>query len=229
MTIPVFLLIGAPELTVAFASALEATGAVVRQFGAIDSVDPVALALRVSALDRFDAVVLLPGWRGFGAFVDSTDADWDAALSGNFTRTVYVAQAAARRLVADGQGGNLIFVTSHLAMMPFTGAVTLGTTLAMVHAIARMAAVDLGPHGITSNVIAPGWTDDETYAGLAPDVRAHILAGTPVGRPTTVDEVAALMWFLASDAGRSITGAILPVDGGYTLTRSGGRGIFEPG
>ena len=114
-------------------------------------------------------------------------------------------------------------------MMPFTGTVTLGTTLAMVHAIARMAAVDLGPHGITSNVIAPGWIDVDTYTGLAPDVQAHILTGTPSGRPTTVDEVAALMWFLASDAGRSITGAILPVDGGYTLTRSGGRGIFEPG
>ncbi|HYO87526.1 MAG TPA: SDR family oxidoreductase, partial [Candidatus Limnocylindrales bacterium] len=119
-------------------------------------------------------------------------------------------------------------VTSALALMPFAGASALGTTLAAVHAIARMAAVDFAQHGITANVVAPGWLAGAEFEALPEATQAHIRAGIPLARPGSMDEVAGVVRFLASAAGGYITGAVLPADGGYTLTRSDGRTLLRP-
>jgi NAD(P)-dependent dehydrogenase (short-subunit alcohol dehydrogenase family) len=197
-------------------------------FTTLDPNDPDRLGPQVAALEPFDAAVFLPGWRAFGPFLETSAADWDAAIEQNFTRTVWAAQAVARRLIAEGRGGRLIFVTSVLATMPFGRAVAQETTLAAVHAIARMAAVELGPHGITSNVVAPGWMADETFEALPARAQAHVTAGIPLARAADPAEIAAVIAFLASDAARYLTGVILPADGGYTLTPAAGRGLFQP-
>lgn len=235
-----FLLAGGLDLTAqALGEALAADGAVVRYAGIPDEMvdatftpldlsDPLALAGQVAALEAFDAAVLLPGWRKFGPFLAMSAADWEAAIERNFARAVYAAQALARRLIADGRGGQLIFVTSALAAQPFNGAIGLGTTLAAVEGIARMAAVDLAPYGITVNVLAPGWLREEAFDGLPEAVQAHIRAGIPLARPAEPTEIAGVIHFLTSDAGRYVTGAIIPVDGGYSLTPASGRNLFDP-
>jgi NAD(P)-dependent dehydrogenase (short-subunit alcohol dehydrogenase family) len=237
-----FLLIGGlDDTTAALGAALEAAGATVQYAGAADGAvlfsapfatvtldDPDALAGEIAALDGFDTAVFLAGWRKFARFMDMSADDWDAAIMGNFERTTLAAQACARRLVAQGQGGRLIFITSMTALMPFAEATAVGTTLAAVHAIARMAGVDLAPHGITANVVAPGWLAGDAFDALPAETQAHIRAGIPLARTGSADELAEVVRFLASAQGGYINGAILPMDGGYTLTRSPGRTLLAP-
>ncbi len=237
-----YLLIGGlDETAAALGAALSEHGAQVQYAGDADGVnlfdapfatvtldDPEALAREIAALDLFDTAVFLPGWRGFTPFMDMSAADWDAAIARNFERTVHSAQACARQLIATGQVGRLVFITSMTALMPFAGAAALGTTLSAVHAIARMAAVDLAPYGITSNVVAPGWLAGEAFDTLPREMQAHIRAGIPLARPANPDEIAGVVKFLASAAGSYVTGAIIPADGGYTLTRSPGRTLLQP-
>jgi NAD(P)-dependent dehydrogenase (short-subunit alcohol dehydrogenase family) len=237
-----FLLIGGLDATTAaLGAALETGGASVQYAGAADGAtlfsaafatvtldDSDALAGDLAALEPFDTAVFVPGWRKFARFMDMSADDWDAAIVRNFERTTLAAQACARRLITQGQGGRLIFITSMTALMPFAEATALGTTLAAVHAIARMAAVDLAPHGITANVVAPGWLAGDEFAALPEETQAHIRAGIPLARPGSADELASVVRFLASAEGGYVNGAILPVDGGYTLTRSPGRTLLAP-
>jgi NAD(P)-dependent dehydrogenase (short-subunit alcohol dehydrogenase family) len=88
--------------------------------------------------------------------------------------------------------------------------------------IAQMAAVDLGPYGITVNIIAMGVTDEgwiprSLNVGSLTEVQRYI----PLTRVGSIDDIGDVCCFLASDQARYITGAIIPVDGGYTLTKAG--------
>ncbi|MFH8485048.1 SDR family NAD(P)-dependent oxidoreductase [Streptomyces longisporoflavus] len=82
--------------------------------------------------------------------------------------------------------------------------------------LARAAALDLGPRGIRVNTVHPGFIETEMTASAAPAFREANLRETPLGRTGTVDDVAAVVAFLLSDASSFITGADLPVDGGLT-------------
>ncbi len=214
--------------SVQYAGSTPGSGADARPFSAVDLDDPALLTAQVAALGAFDSAVLTPGWRLYGPFMAMTADDWAMAIQRNFERTIYAAQACARRLIADGHGGRLIWVTSLTALMPFAETSALGTTLAAIHGVARMAAVDLAPHGITSNVVAPGWMIGGSYDTMPAAVQAHIRAGIPLNRPAEPAEVAAVISFLASSAAGYVTGAIVPADGGYTLTRSPGGSVLEP-
>jgi 3-oxoacyl-[acyl-carrier protein] reductase len=91
-----------------------------------------------------------------------------------------------------------------------------------------MAAVDLGAHNITVNVVARGWIDvDWARPFLHTEGRAFVEEGIPVGRIGRTEDVGALCCFLASEAAQYITGAVIPVDGGYTLTRSAGTSPYS--
>ena len=194
---------------------------------AVDLDDPEMLAEQVGSLQPFHVAVFNPGWFKAGEFVDTTPADWDQAINQNFERMIYAAQAAARTMIRRGEGGRLIFLSSPSGLMPLLKTSVAGTTLAALGAVARMAAVDLGAHGITVNVVAHGWLDaDWARPYLEAEGRAFVERGIPMGRVGRVQEVGALCCFLASDAARYITGAIIPVDGGYTLTRAAGTSPY---
>jgi len=185
--------------------------------------DPAALRAGLSALDPFDAVVIAPPAIFYKPFLETTDADWDRAIGGNFERAVWVAQAAAHVLIERQRPGSILFLSSVAAQMPFASMSALGATLAALRTLAKMAAVDLAPHDITVNVIECGWTEHEANQPyLSAAGRAHIEAGTPTGRLVMAAEIGHTCCFLASDLARSVTGAILTLDGGYSLTRSDG-------
>ncbi|MQY39925.1 3-alpha-(or 20-beta)-hydroxysteroid dehydrogenase [Streptomyces sp. RB17] len=82
--------------------------------------------------------------------------------------------------------------------------------------LSATAAMELGPRGIRVNTIHPGYIDTEMTASAAPAFREANLAGTPLGRTGTVDDVTPLVTFLLSDESSFITGAEIPVDGGLT-------------
>lgn len=188
-----------------------------------DLMDPAAISHQIAGLAPVDVAVIAPGWQELKRFVDTTPADWDDALSRNFESATYTAQAAARQMIARGNGGRIIFMSSVSSIMPFTETSALGASLSALTALAKMAAVDLGPHRITVNVVAAGWVDtDWSRPYLHSEGRAYVERGIPLGRIATAQDVANVCGFLASDLAAYVTGTVIPVDGGYLLTRTDG-------
>jgi NAD(P)-dependent dehydrogenase (short-subunit alcohol dehydrogenase family) len=188
--------------------------------------NPDPLNRQLEAIGDINILVVNAGWRRAARFLNYTPDDWDDALNDNFESPVFLAQAVARRLIARGQGGRIIFLIGVEGLMPFAGTAAAGVSLTMLWGIARMMAVDLAPHGITVNLVASRWTDALTT--LEPDVQAHFMRGIPAGKPGSPDDFGAAVAFLASDAAAYITGMVMPVDGGYLLTGASGQTMFEP-
>jgi NAD(P)-dependent dehydrogenase (short-subunit alcohol dehydrogenase family) len=189
--------------------------------------DPAALSTHFATLPTGGQMIVVPSSYVYKRFLDTTDAEWDAVLTRNFERATWAAQAFARAQVAAGSGGSIVFVSSVAATMPFVDMSAYGTSLAALRALARMAAVDLAPHNITVNVVECGWLVDvaANEAHLKQSER-HILAGTPTGRLIRTDEVATACAFLRM--ARSVTGSVLTLDGGYSITRSDGETALSP-
>ncbi len=210
------------------AEALRAAGAsVVDGCVAVTAGDQPGIRAQITELGTFDIAVIQPAWRQLKSFLESTPTDWDTALALNFERPTYMAQAVARQLVENGRSGRIIFLLALQSLMPFSGAVALGTTLTMISTLAKMAAVDLAPHGITVNIVAAGWLESADFHLLDAATQEHIRAGVPLARTGSASDAGNAAAFLASDLAGYITGIILPVEGGYTLTRSSGKSMLE--
>ncbi|MBW4436736.1 MAG: SDR family oxidoreductase [Pleurocapsa minor GSE-CHR-MK-17-07R] len=208
---------------------LEGAGAALMAEGAgivlAETLEEVRYA--VERQPRIDIAVVNAGWRKAGDFLALTNDDWADALYANFEVPVFMMQAIARKMIAGKQGGRIIVLAGIEGMLPFSGQSATGTSLTMIWSIARMAAIDLAPHGITVNIVAPGWTNQSAFSALPGETQAHILAGIPAGRAGSGQDVGAAVLMFATPAAGYLTGVILPVDGGYVLSRSDGRSMLE--
>lgn len=184
----------------------------------------------VSAFDRLNVAVITPQPFQPAPFLDQSEESWKEALNANVAGALYLAQAAARHMATQGAGGRIIFVSTVASEMAFHETSLMGTTLAAVNTIARVAALELGKYGITVNVVAPGWLETDREAlhfaspleATDPSAAEHVTAGIPLGRLGTPEEVGAVCAFLASDAAGYVSGAYISVDGGYTISTSSG-------
>ena len=191
------------------------------------------VAQSVAALGQLDIVIILPHPISPKPFMEQVEAEWDNALAVNVAGACYVAQAAARQMVSQGNGGRIIFISSAASEMPFHETSLMGTSLAAVNTIAQVAALELGRYQITVNVVAPGWIeaagdDSLHFSGAvlnhpsAEDID-YITGGIPLGRVGRAQEVGQVCAFLASEAASYVNGVYLKVDGGYTITKSAGN------
>jgi 3-oxoacyl-[acyl-carrier protein] reductase len=138
---------------------------------------------------------------------------WRAQLEVSLTSAFAMTQAIIGGMRAQGWGRivNVSSVTGPVATVP--GQAAYAAAKAGMDGLTRTLALEGGPHGITANSVAPGWiatasaTDEERRAG----------AWTPLGRPGTADEVAAVIAFLASEEASYVTGQSIVVDGGNTI------------
>jgi NAD(P)-dependent dehydrogenase (short-subunit alcohol dehydrogenase family) len=183
------------------------------------------------------AIVAPPNGPAPQPFLEQSEEDWKRALDANVAAALYLSQAAARQMVAQGGGGRIIFISSAASEMAFHETSLAGTTLAAVNTLAQVAAVELGEHNMTVNVVAPGWLAAADSATLSfathemaadPAAQEHVNAGIPTGRAGTAQEVANVCAFLASDAAGYVNGAYIKVDGGYPIAKVPG-GTPYPG
>ena len=145
----------------------------------------------------------------------SEDA-FTSVIDTNLTGAYRVARRAVRPMMRL-RHGRLIFISSVVGLLGSPGQANYAAAKAGLIGLARSLARELASRNITSNVVAPGFVDTDMTAALSEEQRAGILKQVPLGRIASVDEVAGVVAFLASDAAGYITGAVIPVDGGLGM------------
>jgi glucose 1-dehydrogenase len=170
----------------------------------------------VDAFGRLDIVVNNAGMEHRMPFLETPFEVWQETIAVNLTGTWLGCQAAAKQMVAQGDPGRIINVSSvHEDLAMLTNSPYCASK-GGVRMLMRTLAVELAPHEITVNNIAPGAIDTPMDAPLKqdPDKMKELLAEIPLGRMGKPEDVANLALFLASDASSYVTGSTLFVDGG---------------
>jgi NAD(P)-dependent dehydrogenase (short-subunit alcohol dehydrogenase family) len=204
---------------------LASTAAEARRAGAPDALVAVtdvldeaaveaAVTAAVEGTGRLDVVVNVAGGQRFTAYVADTRTDgWDKVLALNL-RSVFIGCRAA--LPHLPTGGSIVNVASIAGFTASPGLAAYGAAKAGVAALTRTLAVEAAPLGVRVNCLAPGWVRTELTQRMwsDPETSRALVAQIPLGRWADVEELAAPLLLLASDAGSYITGATLVVDGG---------------
>ena len=150
--------------------------------------------------------------------LEVTAEDWDRVLTVNLRGAFFMAQYAARLMVASGTGGTVLSVASGQAFRPSSVGVSYAASKAALVNLTRALATEWGPLGIRVNTVVPGLTDTaqpRAVKGDADFVRAA--AATPLRRLGTPADVAALVTFLLSDEAAYVTGQAFAVNGGRVM------------
>jgi len=174
------------------------------------------LKAAVDALGRLDVFVSNAGICPFHAFLDMPAEIFERTMRVNLHGAYYMVQAAANRMVDQGQGGAIVAVSSISALVGGEFQTHYTPTKAGVHSLMQSVAIALGRHGIRCNSVLPGTILTEINREDLADEgkRARMAARVPLGRLGEAEDLAGPIVFLASDMARYVTGAALLVDGG---------------
>lgn len=188
-----------------------------------DMVDPAAARAAVrqaaDALGGLGTLVCNAARIQRKAFLDITDADWDAVHGVNLRGYFACAQEAARLMVAAGGGGRIVMVSSVNQAHANPDIAHYVASKGGVMMLARAMALELAPHAITVNLVAPGTIETDINRDMLADpaFRARKLAPVPLRRAGEPEDVAGAVVYLASTAAAYVTGATIVVDGGLTI------------
>ena len=175
-----------------------------------------AVSTTLERLGHIDILVNNAGIFRAAAFLEVTEADWDAVLAVNLKGAFLVGQAVARVMAARG-GGAIVNMSSVNGTLAIPSIASYNASKGAINQLTRAMALALAEQGIRVNAVAPGTiaTELARQAVLGSDeARARIMSRTPLGRLGEPAEVAQVCAFLASDAASYMTGEIVVVDGG---------------
>jgi 3-oxoacyl-[acyl-carrier protein] reductase len=142
------------------------------------------------------------------------EESFDRILAVNLKAPLFLMKLFGKSMAGSG-GGVIVNVTSVLARQALTGAGAYRASKAALEALTRQFAFELGRSGVRVNAVAPGFVETPMTADVPETVRADIRSRTALGRFSTPQEVAQAVWQLIDN--ESISGAVLPVDGGMNL------------
>jgi 3-oxoacyl-[acyl-carrier protein] reductase len=145
-----------------------------------------------------------------------SEDDWSSVIDTNLTGSFRVAKRAAKGMLRLRRG-RLIFISSVVGLLGSAGQVNYAASKAGLVGMARSLARELGSRSITANVVAPGFVETEMTEVLPDDTKAQYKSQIPLQRFASVEEVAAVVTWLGSDAAAYVTGAVIPVDGGLGM------------
>ncbi len=176
----------------------------------------VAEALRLAG--RIDILVSNPAFSRRGDFLNFEPELLDQTFEGTFKAGFHMAQLVAKHMAERGGGGKIVFISSVQARMAFARSAPYSAAKAALNMLTESAAVELFRHRINVNVIEPGWIDTPNeHVTYSDETLAAEGKKLPWGRLGTTQDIGMAAAFLCSDAADYITGAVLPVDGGYRL------------
>ena len=171
----------------------------------------------VSTHGRIDVLVANAGLGANHPALDVTESDWDEMMTVNAKGFFFTAQAAGRHMVAAGSG-RVIAISSQASTVGIADHAVYCASKGAVNQAVRVLALEWGPLGVTVNAVAPTfiYTPGTAERLDDPEYRRRVVERIPVGDVGTIADVTGAVVYLASDAGRMVNGAILPVDGGWT-------------
>jgi L-rhamnose 1-dehydrogenase len=177
-------------------------------------------ALVEAAVARYGRIDVLVNNAGICPFVDvmqMSPAVWQKTLDVNLTGAFHCTQLVARRMIEQGDGGRMVFITSLSENVTGPQQVDYGASKAGLRMAMRGFATALGKYGITCNAVAPGMilTDMTRHHWEKPEPAKFIKERVPVGRIGVPEDIGHAVVFLASQEAAYISGVTLTVDGGH--------------
>lgn len=178
----------------------------------------------VQELGRLDILVNNAGISSRETLMEVTDEEWDEVLDINLKGIVLCAQAAARQMIRQDEGGAIINLSSSTGLNANVSRGSYSVSKAGVIMATNLLARELGEHNITVNAIAPGFTSTAKIGGRSgtifrrgPDETDRVLSKLAIKREGEPEDYANTVVFLASDLGSYITGMTIAIDGGFTI------------
>jgi NAD(P)-dependent dehydrogenase (short-subunit alcohol dehydrogenase family) len=177
-----------------------------------------AVSRIVAAHGRIDVLVNNAGLGFARAAFDVTEADWDEMMAVNLRGAFFMSQAVARMMAAAGSGGRIVNISSQGGLVGLPDAAVYCASKGGLNMMTRTLALEWAKHSITVNAVAPTFIYTPGTAPILdePATRAAVLGKIPLGQFALTDDVAGAIIYLASHAGRMVTGTVLVVDGGWT-------------
>lgn len=170
----------------------------------------------VERFGRIDVVVNNAGITRDNLLMRMSDEDWEQVLQVNLTGTFYVCRAVIRQMLKQ-RSGRIVNIASVVGVAGNPGQVNYSAAKAGIIGLTKSLAKEVASRQILVNAVAPGYIDTDMTRVMNEQQKQSIVNLIPLGRIGRVDDVAELVYFLASDANQYITGQVFHIDGGLVI------------
>lgn len=184
--------------------------------GSVSHIQQMFARLRQD-FDRLDCLINNAGVTSFASLWDTTETQWDEVFNVNAKGTFFCSLEAARWMREAQCIGNIINVSTNCAALGVKNLAAYAASKAAIHGLTRQLAVELSPHRIRVNTIAPGPTSVDRNLQDDPDYERQWGQVVPLGRTASPEEMVGAAVFLASEEASYVTGQVLYIDGGWSV------------